>query len=315
MNVMMPENGKFSPHQPVLYHEVIRALRPRSSGFYVDATVGAGGHAAGILEHSSPEGRLLGLDVDPDALALAANNLLQYGDRVILRWSSYAFIQAQLTELGWHAVDGLLLDLGVSSMQLDTPQKGFSFRKEGALDMRFNPDNHTNAAELVNTLSHEELSDLLWRFGEERFSRKIAAAIIEARPLQTTLELAAVVSRVYGSRKQPIHPATRTFQALRIAVNRELQTLERVLPDILQIMAAGGRIAVISFHSLEDRIVKQFFQREARDCICPPRQPVCTCQHRATLRLVSKRPTLPTETEILGNPRARSARLRVAEKI
>lgn len=284
----------------------------------MDGTLGAGGHAFGILQASNPDGRLLGLDLDPQALSLAAEKLASFGDRAILRQSSYATLFNQLEILGWQAVDGILLDLGVSSMQLDTAERGFSFLKEAPLDMRFGPEVPRTAADLVNHLSEVELADLIYRYGEERRARQVARAIINARPLYTTGELAQVVSRaVTGGRhsRSDLHPATRTFQALRIAVNGELEALEAVLPQAVRALAPGGRLAVISFHSLEDRIVKQFMRREATDCLCPPRQPVCTCGHKATLRELHRQPLYPQETEIAENPRARSARLRAAEKL
>lgn len=200
-------------------------------------------------------------------------------------------------------------------MQLDTPQRGFSFQKDAPLDMRFDPDNPVRAADLVNTLTETELADLLTRFGEERRARRVARAIVSARPVETTRQLAEVVARVTSSGRPGMHPATRTFQALRIAVNRELESLEEFLPQAVDSLVTGGRLAVISFHSLEDRIVKQYFNRESKDCICPPRQPVCTCGHRAVLRILTRRPVRPDESEVKNNPRSRSASLRVAEKI
>ena len=303
------------PHLPVLYQQVLEALRPQPGGWYVDGTVGAGGHAEGILEASSPDGRLLGLDVDPQALAIARERLARFGDRVILRKASYTTLLDQLRELGWPPVDGVLLDLGVSSMQLDTPERGFSFRHDAPLDMRFDPEQPLTAADLVNTLSEDELADILWRYGEERRARRVARAIVAHRPITTTGQLAAVVAKVTTSGRPGMHPATRTFQALRIAVNRELEHVEQVLPQAVAALRPGGRLVVIAFHSLEDRIVKQFMRRESRDCLCPPEQPVCTCGHRATLRILRPFPIQAGADEVARNPRARSARLRVAEKI
>jgi 16S rRNA (cytosine1402-N4)-methyltransferase len=284
----------------------------------VDGTLGAAGHAFGILQASNPDGRLLGLDLDPQALNLAAERLAPFGDRAILRQSSYARLLEQLAALGWQKVDGILLDLGVSSMQLDTAERGFSFLKDAPLDMRFGPDVPHTAADLVNHLAEADLADLIFRYGEERRSRQVAHAIVNARPLETTAQLAQVVTRAVTAGKHSrseIHPATRTFQALRIAVNGELDALEAVLPQAVDALAPGGRLAVISFHSLEDRIVKQFMRREATDCLCPPRQPVCTCGHKATLRELHRQPLYPQEDEIRENPRARSARLRTAERL
>ena len=301
-------------HRPVLYHEIIHSLSPQRGGYYVDATLGAGGHAWGILESSSPDGQLLGLDVDPQALELARQKLSEFGSRAILVRASYTTLARQLDALKWQIVDGIVLDLGVSSMQLDTPQRGFSFQTEAPLDMRFDPENPVSAADLVNKLSEEELAGLIYRYGEERRSRSVARAIVQSRPIETTTQLAKVVARATHSGRPGMHPATRTFQALRIAVNGELDALEEFLPQAVAALRAGGRLAVISFHSLEDRIVKEYFRQESRDCICPPRQPICTCGHRASLRLVNRKPIEPQESEVKDNPRARSARLRVVEK-
>lgn len=304
-----------SVHQSVLFQDIIHALQPQSEGKYVDGTVGAGGHAAGILEASAPDGLLIGLDVDPQALALARTRLAPFGPRATVIHASYTTLPEQLARLGWDVVNGIVLDLGVSSMQLDTGPRGFSFREDAPLDMRFDPtrpDSRT-AADLINTLPERDLADLIFRYGEERHSRRIARALVQARPLHTTGQLAQIVARVVHGGDH--HPATRTFQALRIAVNEELETVETVLPLAMQSLVPGGRLAVIAFHSLEDRIVKEYFRRESRDCICPPRQPICTCGHKASLREITRKPIQPTEEETYANPRARSARLRVAEKL
>jgi 16S rRNA (cytosine1402-N4)-methyltransferase len=301
-------------HQPVLYHQIIHALHPFSPGLYVDGTVGAGGHAWGVLDACQPEGRLLGLDLDPQALEIANQRLSVFNPRVTLVQASYATLLEQMRRLGWQHVNGIMLDLGVSSIQLDRPERGFSFLSDGPLDMRFGPGQPTTAEEMVNTLPEADLADLIWRYGEEPQSRRIARAIATARPLHTTHELAEVVSRATGGRRGRLHPATRTFQALRIAVNQELQTIETVLPLAVKALAPGGRLAVITFHSLEDRIVKQFIRRESKDCICPPEQPDCTCQHTASIIDITRHPIVATEEEKLDNPRARSAHLRIAEK-
>jgi len=279
----------------------------------VDGTIGAGGHAWGILEASSPEGRLLGLDLDPQALGIARQRLQPFEGRAVLVQASYTTLPEQIQELGWPPVQGIVLDLGISSMQLDTPERGFSFQSDGPLDMRFGPGSPLRASDLVNNLPENELADLLWRYGEDTQARRLAKAIVRARPLTTTRQLAEVIARASPHRGR-IHPATRAFQALRIAVNSELQALEEVLPKAVAALAPGGRLAVISFHSLEDRIVKQFFRRESRDCICPPEQLICTCGHRATLTEITRHPLQTSENEAGQNPRARSARLRVAEK-
>lgn len=304
-----------TPHHPVLYQEIIHALRPHSAGRYVDATVGAGGHAWGILTASAPGGLLLGLDLDPQALEIASQRLSAFESRVTLLKASYTTLQAQLARLGWATVDGIVIDLGVSSMQIDTPERGFSFLMDGPLDMRFSPAQTTSAADLVNTLPETELADLIFRYGEEKLSRRIARAIVQARPLRTTTELANLILKASGGRRERIHPATRTFQALRIAVNQELQSVEDFLPQAVQALAPGGHLAVISFHSLEDRIVKQYFRRESRDCICPPEQPVCTCGHKASIIEINRHPIEATPDEAKTNPRSRSAKLRIIEKL
>lgn len=322
----MSKSDQDFAHRPVLYQEIIHALKPARGGFYVDGTLGAGGHAWGVLDASRPDGRLLGLDVDPQALALARRRLEEFGERAIIRHGSYAELTTQLAAVGWPRVHGITLDLGVSSMQLDTGERGFSFSTDAPLDMRFDPSNPVTAADLVNNLPAKDLAHILFEYGEEPQGNRIAQAIVQARPLHTTRELAELVAGIAGRRrerdrsgghagKRPIHPATRTFQALRIAVNRELETLETVLPQAVAALAPGGRLAVISFHSLEDRLVKQFFRRESQDCLCPPRQPVCTCGHKASIIEVTRRPVSPGSAEVESNPRSRSARLRVAERI
>ena len=302
------------PHRSVLYQPIINALRPQSPGHYVDGTLGAGGHAQGVLEACAPDGHLLGLDLDPRALEIARQRLSGFGSRVIIRQASYTTLKAQLEDLGWPAVQGIVLDLGVSSMQLDEAERGFSFQQEGPLDMRFSPDQKTTASDLVNRLPEDQLADIIWRYGEEQQSRRIARAIVQSRPLHTTLQLSEVIRKATGGRSR-LHPSTLTFQALRIAVNTELQAIEEVLPQAIQALDKGGRLAIISFHSLEDRLVKQTFRRESRDCICPPEQPICTCGHRASIIEITRHPIVAGEAEIQENPRARSARLRVVEKL
>jgi len=302
------------PHQPVLYQEIIHVLQPQRGKCYVDCTLGAGGHAYGILEASQPDGKLLGLDLDPQAIALALSKLAPFSERAVIIRASYTSLKEQLASLGWEFVSGILLDLGVSSMQLDTSERGFSFLSDAPLDMRFDPDNPVTAEELVNSLPEKDLADVLYRYGEERRAYQVARAIVQARPLRSTRQLALVVARATTGR-EGFHPATRTFQALRIAVNHELEAVEEVLPQAITALESGGRLAVIAFHSLEDRLVKQFFRRESQDCICPPRQPVCSCGHHASIREVTRRPIRPQEQEYQANSRARSARLRVAEKI
>lgn len=302
-------------HTPVLYHQVLSTLSPRAGGRYLDGTVGAGGHAEGILQASSPSGELLGLDRDPSALEIAAENLSPFGGRVHLKQGSFMHMRRYAAMEGWDQVDGILLDLGLSSMQLADASRGFSFQEEGPLDMRFDPSQGFTAAELVNTLSFEELSDLFRRYGEVPAARRLAREIVESRPLTTTRQLVEIIMRAQGRRKGRIHPATLPFQAMRIAVNDEFDALSAGLEQAVQLLKPGGRIVVIAFHSLEDRIVKRAFRRESSDCTCPPDQPACTCEHEAQLGLLTKRPVRPNETEVRLNPRARSARLRAAEKL
>lgn len=302
-------------HIPVLFQEVLDILNPFSGGFYLDGTLGAGGHARGILERSSPDGQVAGFDRDPRALALARENLKEFGPRLITIQDSYQNFQTHLNNLDWHGIDGVLLDLGLSSMQLEAPERGFSFQNVGPLDMRFDPTQPLTAADLVNGLSRKELADLIFKYGDEKQSWKIADAIIANRPLVSTQDLAQLIKKVTRNPKTRIHPATRTFQALRIAVNDELNALEAFLPKALEALKPGGRLAIIAFHSLEDRIVKSFFRRESKDCICPPEVPQCVCGHRAQLKVLTRRPIRPEESEINLNPRSRSAKLRAAEKI
>ena len=304
-----------SPHQPVLYKEIIHALQPRRGGRYVDGTLGAGGHARGILEACAPDGQLLGLDLDPQALAIARKTLAPYEGRVHLAQASYTTLSAQLERLGWSEVDGIVLDLGASSMQFDTPERGFSFMQDAPLDMRFGPHAAQTAADIVNSYSERELADLLYEFGEERDARKIARAIVKARPLHTTRELVAVIEAVSPRRGERVHPATRTFQALRIAVNDELASVKAVLPQAVAGLRSAGRLAVISFHSLEDRIVKGFFREQSKDLVNPPYERIYEEERKATLKEVNRKPITPSEEETKNNPRARSAKLRIAEKI
>ncbi len=276
---------------------------------------GAGGHSEGILTESAPSGELLALDIDPLAIQLTRQRLSPFGDRAQVVHASYLQSADILQNIGWQGVDGIVMDLGVSSMQLDQSERGFSFRHDGLLDMRFDPTQGQTAADLVNKLAEADLADIIWRYGEERFSRRIARAILRARPLTTTGELAEVVRNAIGRSKEKQDPATRTFQALRIAVNDELKTVEQAIPSLIALLNEHGRLAVISFHSLEDRLVKQAFKRESIDCICPPEQPVCTCGHKASVRLLTSKPITASMAEVENNPRSRSAKLRVVEKL
>ena len=286
------------PHVSVLFQEVIDFLLPLDGGRYIDGTLGAGGHSAGILNASSPTGRLLGFDADPKSLAIAKENLAQFGERAILVHSNFENMKIVAEQNNFAPVDGIVLDLGLSSMQLADAERGFSFLTDGALDMRFNPDpdGETDAAELVNTLSEKDLADLIYEYGEEHASRRIARAIVYARPIKTAAQLANVIERSMGRRGR-IHPATQTFQALRIAVNREIDVLENGLPQAVELLKPQGRIAIISFHSLEDRVVKNFFRSSDQ------------------LRVLTKHPVRPSDDEVQANSRSRSAKLRVAEKV
>lgn len=300
-------------HVPVLLDAVLALLPPAAR--MIDGTLGAGGHTRALLEAGA--GVVLGLDVDPNALALARAALQPYGDRAQLVHASYATMAETAHELGWDVVGGILLDLGLSSMQLDTAERGFAFMKDGPLDMRFDPQSDgPTAAEIVNLWEEAELADLFFRWGEEPQSRRLARAIAAGRPYATTRQLAERIETALPRRPgDKIHPATRVFQALRIAVNDELGVVERALPPAVNLLEAGGRLAVISFHSLEDRIVKQFFKQESTDCLCPPRTPVCVCGHQASVTLVTRKPVVASEAEIHDNPRSRSAKLRVVEKL
>jgi 16S rRNA (cytosine1402-N4)-methyltransferase len=310
-------------HIPVLLEETLSGLNVRPNGSYIDGTVGTGGHAAGILCASAPHGRLLGVDRDPSAIEISQKRLASFRDRVTLVQGSFADLQAIVHSLNFGLVEGIVLDLGVSSMQLDRPDRGFSFQHKGPLDMRFDPNATRTAADIVNELPEDELADVIYCNGEEPSARTIARAIVAARPLRTTIQLAEVVSSALrartGGRKRShrtsIHPATRTFQAIRITVNDELAALEQGLGAAVLALKQGGRLAVITFHSLEDRIVKRFLIRESRDCICPPEAVVCTCGHQATVERVTKKPIRPTASEIERNRRSRSAKLRIAARL
>ena len=305
-------------HTPVLLKEVVTQLRPRSRGLYVDCTVGGGGHAAEILRACVPDGQLVGLDWDDEAIAASRERLSEFGARVQLVRASYVEMDRVLMSLGITTVDGMLFDLGVSSRQFDEPSRGFSFQREGALDMRMSQQIEASARDVLRSASLEELARIFRVYGEERRARAIAREIVASReehPLETTGQLARLVERVAGPKRGHIHPATRVFQALRIQVNNELDNLRRGLETATSHLKSGARIAVISFHSLEDRIVKQFFVAMSRGCVCPPELAVCTCGQKEVLRTLTRKPITASEAEIRENPRARSAKLRVAERI
>jgi 16S rRNA (cytosine1402-N4)-methyltransferase len=299
-----------TPHQPVLLSEAVQVLAPKSGEAYLDGTAGFGGHATVVLEHLGETGRVILVDRDLQAV----RHLRQrFGDRALIIRASFLEAAQRLLEDGT-LVDMVLLDLGVSSPQFDNPERGFSFKADTALDMRMDQSQALTAQDVVNRWSGSELERILRTFGEEPKARAVARAIVQGRPFATTGELAKVVRRV-AFHTSDIDPATRTFQAIRIAVNDELRQLEEALPILVRLLAPGGRIGVISFHSLEDRIVKQFFDRETRDCICPPKQPICTCGHTASLVKITRSPVMADTDELAFNPRARSAKLRAAEKI
>ena len=304
-------------HIPVLYEEILEYVQPRPGGSYIDGTLGAGGHAAGLLRASAPDGRVLGIDRDEEAIAFARERLAEFGRRITFVKATFAQMDEIAPQHDFAAVDAVLLDLGLSSRQLSDVERGFSFQGDGPLDMRFDRSYGQTASDLVNHLSEDDIARLLRSYGEVRRSRKFARAIVDARPLRSTRELAAVIeAEARGARRQRgrTHPATRVFQAFRIAVNEELETLAAGLRAALKLLKLGGRLAVISFHSLEDRLVKQFFREQSLECTCPPEQPICTCNTEPVLRLVTRKAVKPKELEVSRNPRSRSARLRVAEK-
>ena len=311
-------------HVPVLLRETIAGLALKPDALCIDGTLGGAGHAEAMLLASHPAGRLLGLDADPAAIERGQVRLASFGTRAVLRQASFRHLAHVADQEGFAQVHAVLLDLGISSYQLAEAERGFSFMSTGPLDMRMDPAEPLAAEEIVNEWPQDALADVIYRFGEEPRSRRIARAIVNSRPLHTTAELAEVISRALGGQRgQRIHPATKVFQALRIAVNDELGALEAVLPQIVSLLVPGGRFAVITFHSLEDRIVKQFIQRETRDCICDLDartvralgDAACRCGHHATLTAVTRKPIPPGEAEIALNPRSRSAKLRIAERI
>ena len=308
-------------HLPVLAEEVISMLQPAPGSLQIDATLGGGGHTERILEATNPDGRLLGLDADGAAIARVRERLSRFGDRLVLRQSNFRELAAVAPAAGFGAVDGLLFDLGLSSFQLADADRGFGIRTGGPLDMRFDTGRGVPASELITTLDAAELTALFRRYGEEPYAPRIARAIVEARrtaPITTAEELAAIVERVAprgAPGRRRIHPATRVFQALRIAVNEELEALEEALAAAVDLLRPGGRLVVLSYHSLEDRIVKRFLDAERKGCICPPSVPVCVCGRTPRLRLVTRPSLTPTDAEIAANPRARSARLRAAERV
>ena len=302
-------------HVPVMVKEVIEALDVRPGKRYIDCTLGSGGHSLSILSNCLPGGELLGIDADPEAIALAQHNLYDYFESTIIINDNFYNLDQICRETGFSPVDGILFDLGLSSRQLESADRGFSFQRSGPLDMRFNPEEPLTAADIVNRMPESKLAKLLLIYGEEPHAYRIARNIVQNRPITDTAELAAVVVGAVGERFSRIHPATKTFQALRIAVNRELEHLTTALEQSISHLASGGRLVVISYHSLEDRIVKTFMLRETKACICPANIPQCTCHHQPALIIINKHPLTPTESEIERNLRSRSAKLRIAQKI
>jgi 16S rRNA (cytosine1402-N4)-methyltransferase len=309
-------------HLPVLVEEIMSMLAPAPGSLQIDATVGGGGHTERILEATDPDGRLLGLDADGAAIARVDGRLRpRFGDRLVLRRANFRELRTVAPDAGFGVVDGLLFDLGLSSFQLADAERGFGFRTGGPLDMRFDTTRGVPASELLATLDARELAALFKRYGEEPQAGRIARAIVASRStatIETAEDLAALVQRVAPGdprKRHRIHPATRVFQALRIAVNEELEALEEGLAAAVDLLRPGGRLVVLSYHSLEDRIVKRFFAAERRGCVCPPELPVCVCGRNPRLRLVTRPSLTPTPAEIAANPRARSARLRAAERL
>jgi 16S rRNA (cytosine1402-N4)-methyltransferase len=306
-------------HVPVLLCEAVDLLAPRPGGVYVDGTLGAGGHAAEILRRSAPDGILIGLDQDPEAIARSRRHLAAFGSRAVILQRNYRDMDEVLSELAHPEVDGVLLDLGISWFHVKTPDRGFSFLLDGPLDMRMDTTREQTAADLVNGLSRDELARLIREYGEERRAGAIARAIEKARargPITRTVQLAEIVSSVfppYPPRR--IHPATLTFQALRIAVNDEINALREGVSRAVSLLKPGGRIAVITFHSLEDRVVKQAFAAAAKACVCPPKMPVCTCGRKPLLKILTRHPVTAGTDEVAFNPASRSAKLRAAEKL
>ncbi len=302
-------------HTPVMVPEIMNALDVQPGGRYIDGTLGEGGHSKSILTAADPGGQVLGLDADAEAISVATERLAEFGDAFLALDVNFRDVRATALRYEFVPVHGVLFDLGVSSLQLDRESRGFSFRRSDPLDMRFSFDQKITASDIVNGYAESELADLIFHLGEDRAARRIAREIVRNRTINTSLELAEVVEKANPRSGRKTHPATQTFQAIRIAVNDELSALESALEQAVSLLGQGGRMAVISYHSLEDRIVKNFIRKQASDCVCPPGTPVCKCDHLATLKVITRRPIVPTDEEIESNPRARSAKLRVAERI
>lgn len=312
--IMNHPKGHFFYHQPVLINEVIDALKPSAQGRYVDCTVGEGGHAQALLQSCLPGGYLLGIDPDPSAIAQTRRRLQSYSGSFTLVQGSYTELSSIANDHKFWQVDGILFDLGLSSLQLQRGL-GFSFQRDEYLDMRFDPAGSVTAADIINTYALDELRTLIKEYGEEPRARSIAKLIVEKRPISSTAELSTLITKAVGARRGRIHPATRTFQALRIAVNEELDNLKLGLSSAINLLGPGGRLVVISYHSLEDRIVKTLFSRESTQCICPPGLPVCACNHQASLKKISRKVVTPSLAEKNRNPRSRSAKMRIVERL
>jgi|TARA_Y100000817_G_scaffold53992_1_gene39615 16S rRNA (cytosine1402-N4)-methyltransferase len=295
--------------------EILKYLEVSSGGRYIDCTLGEGGHTKSLLEASNPGGEVLGIDADHEAIEVSKNRLEEYGERFIYDNSNFKNIKKIAMKSKFVPCHGILFDLGVSSLQLDKESRGFSFRRKAPLDMRFSINQTLTAQDVLNTFSESEISDILYQYGEERQSRKIAKLIIENRPLSNADELSDLIKKNIRQTNYKINPSTKTFQALRIYINEELNSLSQALEQSLEILGVGGRMAVISYHSLEDRIVKNFFKKESKYCICPPNIPKCDCEHFPKLKIVTKKPVSPSQSEIDANKRSRSAKLRVVERI
>jgi 16S rRNA (cytosine1402-N4)-methyltransferase len=300
-----------SSHIPVLLNEVMDALQVKPDEHYVDCTLGAGGHSAAILERG---GRVLGIDIDPQAIDVARNKLASYGNRINLINNSFENLEIICSKANFSPVNGVLFDLGMSSLQISNPERGFSFQSEGPLKMCFNPSEELTAEIIVNDFPEDAIANIIRNYGEESKSKAIAKAIVSNRPISTTTQLSAIVSKVVGYHGR-IHPATKTFQAIRIAVNQELERIKSALKQVVNILIVGGRLVVISFHSLEDRLVKDFMRTESQECICPPRTPACICNHHARFKLITKKVLVASSAEVAVNPLSRSAKMRIAERI
>lgn len=307
-------------HVPVLLNETVDNLVWKKDGIYVDGTLGGGGHSKEVLKRIGSEGRLIGIDRDSDAIEAAQNKLSQYKEKLMLAHSNFSDVKNVISKFGLEKVDGMMMDLGVSSPQLDNPERGFSYMNDAPLDMRMDKDSQLTAEYIVNNYTEEEIKSIIKDYGEERWASRIAGFIVNARErkhIKSTFELVEIIKEAIpaGARREGPHPAKRTFQALRIAVNRELDEIEHSIPEIIDILNPGGRLCIITFHSLEDRIVKDSFKKLANPCTCPADFPVCVCGKKPQVKIITRKPIIPDKDEIDNNPRSRSAKLRVAEKL